>query len=57
VDRRGVASAFAEQALAGGFSDRDERASIDAAWRRWADAPDAVFLVPHVEVLARTGPV
>jgi hypothetical protein len=29
-----------------------------AAWRRrWADAPDAVFVVPHVEILARPGAV
>jgi len=47
-------SAFAEQSLAYGLSDHDELASIAAAWRRWSEAPDAVFVVPHVEILART---
>lgn len=46
-------SAFAEQALAAGLSDRGELASIAAAWRRWAEVPDGVFVVPHVEILAR----
>ena len=46
-------SRFAEQAVAYGLSDAAELESIAAAWLRWASAPDAVFVVPHVEILAR----
>lgn len=45
-------SAFAEQAESYGLSDREELESISAAWRRWADLPDATFIVVHGEVLA-----
>jgi ubiquinone/menaquinone biosynthesis C-methylase UbiE len=50
---RTTSSAFGEQALAYGVSDRDELAAIGAAFRRWAADPDAVFVVVNVEVLAR----
>jgi hypothetical protein len=46
-------SRFGEQAVAYGFSRADELESIAAAWLRWASAPDAVFVIPHVEILAR----
>jgi SAM-dependent methyltransferase len=46
-------SRFAVQTRACGLSNDDELATIAAAWRRWAAAPDAVFVVPHVEILAR----
>jgi hypothetical protein len=46
-------SRFGEQAVAYGFSRADELESIAAAWLRWAAAPDAVFVIPHVEILAR----
>ena len=46
-------SAFAEQAVAYGLSDSAELSALAAAWRRWAAQPDAVFVTPHVEVLAR----
>jgi len=32
-----------------------ELAAIAGAWRRWAEEPDAVLIVPHVEILARPG--
>jgi hypothetical protein len=48
-----VASAFAEQAVDYGLTGRDELEEIAAAFRRWALADDAVFVVLHVEVLAR----
>jgi hypothetical protein len=48
-----VLSAFAEQAVSYGLSDRDELASIADGWRDWIDQPDGVFIVVHVEVLAR----
>jgi SAM-dependent methyltransferase len=46
-------SAFADQAIEYGLSDREELTAIAAAWRAWAQQPDAVYLVPHGEVLAR----
>jgi SAM-dependent methyltransferase len=51
--QRVTRSAFAEQAERYGLSDRAELAAIAEAWRRWAEAPDAIFVTPHVEVLAR----
>jgi ubiquinone/menaquinone biosynthesis C-methylase UbiE len=50
---RTTSSSFGEQALAYGVSDRDELEAIAAAFRRWADEPDGVFVVVNVEVLAR----
>ncbi len=46
-------SAFAEQALAYGLATKDELAELALAWRAWAAAADAVFIVLHGEVLAR----
>ena len=50
---RVVASAFAGQAVDYGLSTRDELEEIAAAFRRWAAADDGIFVVLHVEVLAR----
>lgn len=46
-------SRLGEQAVAYGLSTTSELESIAAGWLRWASAPDAVFVVPHVEILAR----
>ncbi len=46
-------SRFGEQAVTYGLSTGDELESIAAAWLRWAAAPDGVFVIPHVEILAR----
>lgn len=46
-------SAFGEQALEYGLSTRAELADIASAWRSWSRQPDAFFIVPHGEVLAR----
>jgi SAM-dependent methyltransferase len=46
-------SRFAEQALAYGLSDTEELQSIARAFVDWAASPDGVFIVPHVEILAR----
>lgn len=46
-------SRFAEQAIDYGLSDTDELASIAQAFLDWADSDDAVFIIPHVEILAR----
>jgi ubiquinone/menaquinone biosynthesis C-methylase UbiE len=46
-------SAFGEQAVQYGLSSREELKRIAAAWRRWAEQPDAFFIVPHGEILAR----
>lgn len=50
---RSELSSFAEQALEYGLSDRDELASIAAAWLRWSVAPGAFIVIIGVEVLAR----
>jgi SAM-dependent methyltransferase len=49
-------SAFAAQAVAYGMSDEAELASIAGAWREWAAADHGLFVVLHVEVLARRAP-
>lgn len=46
-------SSFAAQAVAYGLADAAELDEIAAAFRQWAADPDAVFVVVHVEVLAR----
>ena len=50
---RTTSSAFGEQAVAYGISTVDELATIADAWRRWAADDDAVFLVPHGEIVIR----
>ena len=50
---RVVASAFSRQALDYALSTRQELTEIAAAWRHWAGHDDAVFVVPHGEVVAR----
>jgi hypothetical protein len=52
---RVVGSALADQVLASGWATGDELAGIAAGWRRWAADPDAVFVVPHTEILCRAG--
>jgi SAM-dependent methyltransferase len=46
-------SALGEQALAYGLSTREELGAIAAAFRAWSIRPDAFFMVPHGEILAR----
>jgi hypothetical protein len=46
-------SAFAKQAVAYGLSSETELQDLSDAFRRWAGEPDAIFVIPHVEVLAR----
>jgi len=46
-------SAFAAQAVEYGLSDAAELERLADAWREWAAAPDGLFVVAHVEVLAR----
>lgn len=50
---RATRSAFAGQAVAGGLATPAELERIAAGWRDWADDPDAVLVLVHVEVLAR----
>jgi SAM-dependent methyltransferase len=50
---RVVASEFARQAVEYGLSTPDELAAIADAFKRWAEDDDGVFVVVHVEVLAR----
>ena len=54
ADRVGLAdSALFRQAVDYGLSTPDELADLAAGWRAWAEADDGVFVVVHVEVLAR----
>jgi SAM-dependent methyltransferase len=46
-------SRFAEQAVAYGLSDAAELERIAQAFLAWMVSPDGVFIVPHVEILAR----
>lgn len=46
-------SDFARQSVEYELSTREELATIAAAFRRWAESPDGVFIVPNVEILAR----
>lgn len=54
---RVTASSFAEQALAYGLSTEAELAELGVAFERWSAEPNAVFVVVHVEVIARKPPV
>jgi ubiquinone/menaquinone biosynthesis C-methylase UbiE len=46
-------SRIAEQAVEYGLSDASELEAVAAAFLRWAESDDAVFVIPHVEILAR----
>jgi SAM-dependent methyltransferase len=46
-------SSLGEHAIAYGLSTREELATIAAALRAWSKQPEAFFMVPHGEVLAR----
>jgi ubiquinone/menaquinone biosynthesis C-methylase UbiE len=46
-------SSYAEQAIDYGLSSAAELAELAAAFREWVDEPSGVFVVVHVEVLAR----
>jgi SAM-dependent methyltransferase len=50
---RCVDSSFAQQAVDYGISSRDELASVANGWRAWSAEPDAVFVVPHGEIIVR----
>lgn len=50
---RTLGSSFADQALEYGLSTRGELEGIAAGWREWGEQSDGLFLVVHVEVLAR----
>lgn len=46
-------SDFARQALEYALADADDLSTMAQAFRRWSRDPDAIFVVPSVEVLAR----
>jgi ubiquinone/menaquinone biosynthesis C-methylase UbiE len=50
---RALLSSFADQAIDYGLSDRVELESIAAAFTDWSRHDDAVFVIPHGEVIAR----
>jgi hypothetical protein len=46
-------TSLATQAVEYGLSSQAELDDLGAAFERWAGDPDAVFVTPHVEVVAR----
>lgn len=50
---RALHSQFAEETQRLGLTDAAELQKIARAWRSWGEHPDAVFVMPHVELLAR----
>ena len=44
---------FAQQAVDYGYATTDELSSLAAGWRAWAEDDDAVFVVPHGEIICR----
>ncbi|MFF1374935.1 methyltransferase domain-containing protein [Streptomyces sp. NPDC058308] len=50
---RTLASAYAEQAVAGGHADPEQLRDVAAAWREWGTHEDAWFTVLHGEILCR----
>ena len=50
---RVLQSGYRKNALAQGLASQTELEEIAAAWRTWAAAADAVFFVPHGEIIAR----
>jgi len=51
---RCVASSFAEQAVEYEIARPSELTALAEAWRAWACEPDAIFVILHGEILART---
>ena len=49
---RTVRSSFAQQATEYGIATADELAAVAAGWRQWAAESDAVFIIPHGEIIA-----
>jgi len=47
-------SGFADQVISHGLASRADLERLAQAWRSWASAQDAWFLVPHGEILCRT---
>jgi SAM-dependent methyltransferase len=50
---RCIDSSFAKQAVDYGISTADELASLAQGFREWAKDDDAIFVVPHGEILGR----
>ena len=50
---RVTSTALADQAVARGLASAAELTELAEGWRAWAGAPDAWFVVPHGELLAR----
>ena len=50
---RVVHSGFADQAKERGIADEPALRELRDAWREWGSRPDAWFLIPHGEILAR----
>lgn len=49
--RRVEDPAFADQAVSLGLASASDVTELSEAWLAWADDPDAIFVVPHTELL------
>ena len=49
---RSLESGFATDALAAGIATRADLEEISAAWTEWSEHQDAVFMMPHGEIIA-----
>lgn len=49
--QRSTGSGFADQAIGLGLATAAEITTLGEAWREWTADPDAVFVVPHTELL------
>ena len=51
--RRLTESPFGDRAVERGLASREDLERLARGWRRWAEADDAWFCIPHGEILAR----
>ncbi|WP_165068038.1 methyltransferase domain-containing protein [Marisediminicola senii] len=50
---RALESGFASDALSLGLATADDLREISDAWLEWSQTPDATFIMPHGEIIAR----
>lgn len=53
ADRMAPDGQFAKTAVEGGHATLEQLALMAQAWRQWAEAPDATFIMAHGELLVR----
>lgn len=50
---RALHSSYADQAIERGLADQSGLQAISDGWRAWVENPEAVFIMPSVEIIAR----